>query len=438
MILVVGYVRVSTIEQEQGFGREAQEARIRKYCQDQGLPAPEIVQESKSGESILGRHELKVIMARTKSVVELGGEAHVVFAVLDRLSRHLIDQESLYLQALRTRVRLHSTNPSENDTLDPTQADDPARTLIRQVFGVLNQFERSVIRQRLDSGKEQKSNQGGWCGGRIPYGFRAENQDLVIHPREAAVVQMMFRYHQKGYTLRDIAAIMTVKTGEKWSFGRLQKIINNEERYHGHINTHYRGQMAQRPDLAILDQPAGSFGEVCVKNHKKALTALLDMDPKQYGKQVSMPALAEITGLPEDVCMGIAVRHGVPLKYSKPKSNHLIESQHLTDYYRAFQKTAGDGLDEQELTGAAVEYRDPTTLYGELEKQFKQHNTDHLPAGVVDLDAIHRKAGAEQGSRPVVPGECIPRQETAREGREEGTIQDLEKDISSLDKDLEL
>lgn len=159
-MLVLGYVRVSSTEQEQGFGPQVQEAAIRSYCREHQLGEPEIVHESASAENIVQRVEIKAVLHRVKAAQAAGTPAHVVFYRLDRLARNLSDQEVVVGLALTHRFRLHSTFSAEADTLNPAYAGDPMRTLIRQVFGMFAQFERATIQGRLDAGLAEKAKRG--------------------------------------------------------------------------------------------------------------------------------------------------------------------------------------------------------------------------------------------------------------------------------------
>ena len=105
---------------------------------------------------------------------------------------------------------LFSTSPAEAGCLidDP---DDPSRALIRQILGAVSQYERAMIRLRMRSGKARKKDQGGYAGGGVPLGFRAEGRELVEDPDEQAVLARVRELHGAGSSLRQIVAALTVE-----------------------------------------------------------------------------------------------------------------------------------------------------------------------------------------------------------------------------------
>ena len=255
-MLVLGYVRVSSIEQESGYGPQVQEEAIRSFCTDQGLPAPEIVHESMSGESIAKRKEFLQVLDRAKYEQESGGEAHIVFYRLDRLSRTLIDQETVVGTALRAGFRLHSTQASEADTLDPAYAGDPMRTAFRQLMGMFAQLERATIQARLDSGLHEKAKTGKSTGGRLPFGYMSWKQDIVVDPSEIDIVKRVFELHHHGLDLASIVAVAAREFPEKcssWNKSTVSRMLHRRELYaQGRYRTRVAVHATDRPELIVI------------------------------------------------------------------------------------------------------------------------------------------------------------------------------------------
>jgi DNA invertase Pin-like site-specific DNA recombinase len=257
-VLVLGYVRVSTIEQESGFGPEVQTRAIQEFCQQNGLSSPEIICESMSGESLLARHEIKQVLARVEQAQESGTPAHVVFYRLDRLARDLIDQESVVVRSMRSGFRMHSTMPAEADTLNPAMVGDPMRTAIRQFFGIFNQLEKATIQMRLEGGLFAKARTGGSTGGRLPFGYYASNQDIAVHPQEAPAVRRAFALHTQGLDLASIAAVLAREFPEQcghWSKSFVKRVLDRKDLYvHGHYRTRVGVEAVRRPELVIVSE----------------------------------------------------------------------------------------------------------------------------------------------------------------------------------------
>lgn len=254
--LVLGYVRVSAVEQEQGFGPEEQTRRIHAYCEERDLGTPEIIYESKSGESIIKRAELHMLLARAEAAVEDDCEVHIAFPGLDRLARNLIDQESVVTRSQRCGIRIHSTLSSENDTLDPAYADDPMRVAIRQFFGIINQLDRAIIQRRLDGGLARKAAAGGFTGGRLPFGYRSQDQEIEIDEEQAAVVRRIFAAAEHGLDQGTIASIVGSQWPTlcgHWHKRQVGRILARKDLYcGGRYRPRMGAQEIDRPDLIIV------------------------------------------------------------------------------------------------------------------------------------------------------------------------------------------
>jgi site-specific DNA recombinase len=255
-MLTLGYVRVSSIEQEQGFGPEVQEAAIRAYCREHALGDPEIAHESASAESIVQRVEIKALLHRAKQAQDGGTPAHVVFYRLDRLARNLLDQESVVGLSLKHGFRLHSTFSAEAEPLDPAYAGDPMRVAIRQFFGIFSQLERATIQGRLDAGLAAKAKQGGSTGGKPPFGYWCVNQDVAIDPEAAEIVRLVYQLHQRGFDQRSIAAQCARQCPQRcasWGNTQVSRILKRKALYgQGHYKSRMGEAVVVRPELCIL------------------------------------------------------------------------------------------------------------------------------------------------------------------------------------------
>ncbi len=222
---VVGYVRVSSTSQEDGGSLHVQEQVIRAYCKTEGLRLVTIVQDVVSGSvGIDGRPGLATALA----MVETGKVSALVVYKLDRLARDLLLQETI-IGRLQTKGHavLSCCEPSTNGTADPT------RDLIRQVLGVIAQYERAMIRQRTAAGRALKAANGGYIGGQPPYGFASSPAGLVTLSHEASTVDLIQRLRTEGLTYRAIAARLDAegirtRKGTQWQAKVIHSIINRK------------------------------------------------------------------------------------------------------------------------------------------------------------------------------------------------------------------
>lgn len=202
-IRAIGYRRVSTSEQVQGNGLEVQEQGIRRYCKDNNLRLLEVVGD----EGISGSNGLDARVGLASCLVRLEtGEADcLVVYRLDRLARDFVLQE-LLVNRLRERgkpIRSVMEPDIETDT------DDPTKVLVRQIIGSIGQYERALVRGRLQAGKMIKKARGGYVGGQPGYGHRADETELVEDREESVIVATVLTMRAAGASYRSIATALT-------------------------------------------------------------------------------------------------------------------------------------------------------------------------------------------------------------------------------------
>jgi DNA invertase Pin-like site-specific DNA recombinase len=86
--------------------------------------------------------------------------------------------------------------------------DDPMRTAMRQMIGVFSQLERGMIASRMRAGRRLKAERGGYAYGRPPYGYRAENRELVPNELEQMAMTLAWNLRADGASLRLIASTL--------------------------------------------------------------------------------------------------------------------------------------------------------------------------------------------------------------------------------------
>jgi DNA invertase Pin-like site-specific DNA recombinase len=232
MARLVAYLRVSTDRQaEHGLGLEIQAAAIKSWAKDHGHRIVLWAQD----EGVSGSNGLETREALPQALAALQSRtaAGLVVYRLDRLARDLVLQEQLLAEIKRLGADTHTTSSAEAGYLadDP---DDPSRKLIRQILGAVNEYERSMIRLRLRSGRARKRHNGGYAYGPPPLGYRAEGRQLVTDDHERQVVERIRELRAEGRSLRQIAEVLTAegfkpKRSTTWHPGSLRLIINRLE-----------------------------------------------------------------------------------------------------------------------------------------------------------------------------------------------------------------
>ena len=156
------YIRVSTEKQaDEGFSLDAQEMRLRAYCEAQQwnvCPNHIYVDAGISGKST-DREQFQAMMQAAKD----GSVKRIVTMKLDRLARN-------------TKDFLSIVDTLQNDGCDLVLIKESFDTSTPQgkfaltMFAAIAELEASTITERVMTGKAQKAADGGYNGSRCPLG----------------------------------------------------------------------------------------------------------------------------------------------------------------------------------------------------------------------------------------------------------------------------
>ena len=227
---VVGYLRVSTDRQaEEGTGLDYQRRGIEVWAAANGVEVIAFfADEGISGsEPIEGRQGLFHAMGMLSRDYVDG----IVVWKLDRLARDVVLQEVLYRDIVLKGGELYSTFSSENDTLRDPQ--DPTQEMVRVILGAVAQLERKMLKARSMAGKAEKRAQGGYIGGRTPFGQRASGVrgQLEPDPEQMETIEMMVDLRKKGFGYERIARELDkrgrpTQRGGPWTRVSVRDILN--------------------------------------------------------------------------------------------------------------------------------------------------------------------------------------------------------------------
>lgn len=224
---IVAYLRVSTDRQaDEGFGLEVQEQAIRAWARGQGRIVAVCKDRVSGSTDAIDRPGL----AQALGLVQSRKADAIVVARIDRLARDLVLNEWVRAEIVRAGGELRSVSSHEDIYLrhDP---DDPTGTLVRQILGAIAQYERSMIRLRMQAGKELKRRAGGYAGGKPPYGWRAVDGQLVVDLDEQREIRRMKAWRKRGISYREIAErlnddLIPSRTGSVWMGNTVRRIVN--------------------------------------------------------------------------------------------------------------------------------------------------------------------------------------------------------------------
>ncbi len=220
----LGYLRVSTKQQIDKYGFPAQKRTILEYAESHGF---EIVDWFEEG--ITGYSEERPEMTKI-----LNGEYDVDYLIVaksDRFARNIEYYYALKLQLRKIGIDLVSAN----EDFGSMGILKPAMEALVASYA---EIERITINQRTSGGRETKRRIGGYCGGKVPYGYDTMNGALVINPEQAKVVQRIYELRDQGMSLRNICDELNElgfksSRGGKFNPSTVKVILDNENTYKG-------------------------------------------------------------------------------------------------------------------------------------------------------------------------------------------------------------
>jgi DNA invertase Pin-like site-specific DNA recombinase len=224
--LVIGYIRVSTLEQaREGHSLEAQEARLRAWAALQDSPLDRIIADDGYSARSLDRPGMREFLA----LVEGGKVARLLIARLDRITRSLRDLLELVERFHRHRVEFVSVA----DSIDTSNASG---RLVLNLLGSIIQWQRENTAEATAETMASMMRQGRRVSRNPHFGYRLGPPRLVAmsnganrwitglepDPREQEAIALMRAWRAEGCSLGRISAELeargfTARSGRRLS-----------------------------------------------------------------------------------------------------------------------------------------------------------------------------------------------------------------------------
>jgi site-specific DNA recombinase len=216
------YCRVSTEEQaSEGYSISAQLQTLRQYTSLYGWQiAEEYVDEGISGKDIKGRPAMQRLIAD----VDKDKFQAVLVWKISRLSRNMLD--TLVLLDKFEEYDIKFISYSENfDT------SSPIGKLVVQLMASIAEMERNTLSENVKLGMTQRAREGSWNGG-VVFGYDSVEKELIVNPKEAEIVHLIFTLYAEGSGLKAIAnhlnkASYRTKRGKHFSINGIATILDN-------------------------------------------------------------------------------------------------------------------------------------------------------------------------------------------------------------------
>jgi len=228
LLKVIGYARVSTAEQAaQGLSIDAQEARIRAWCEATGAELVEVVrEEGVSGTKLLGERPGGRRIAHLIDARRPTADA-VVVVRMDRLGRDAAEQIALLKRFRQGRVGLVAI-------AQQIDLATPHGRAMAQIGAVFNELERALIAERTTEALAELRQQGrAW--NHAPFGWRAVEGHLQPDADEQRTLTRIRKLRSSEMGYLKIADTLNAeghptKRGGSWQAASVRSVLRSAER----------------------------------------------------------------------------------------------------------------------------------------------------------------------------------------------------------------
>ena len=229
---LVGYLRVSSDGQVDGYGLDRQERDIRRWAKANGHRVVHWCRdEGRSGVlDVADRPGLSCAIEALSSGMASG----LVVGNIDRLARALTVQEATLALVWKLDGAVFTAESGEVAKDDP---DDPMRTAIRQVMGVFAELDRKNVTKRLRDGRRAKAATGKKAVGAYGYGYRGagkgRERDAAPDASEQVAVRRILELRDGGSSYREIANVLDSeglppRRAKQWSPMSIRSVVERE------------------------------------------------------------------------------------------------------------------------------------------------------------------------------------------------------------------
>ena len=276
------YARYST-DMQRTESITAQIRAMEQYCKQQHWSVvAKYIDEAKSATTDRRPQFLQMIEDSSQKQFDI-----VLVHKLDRFSRNRYDSAFYKRKLKRNGVTLCSVL----ERID----DSPESIILEAVLeGISEYYSRNLSREVM-KGMKENAYQCKHCGGAAPLGYDVDkNGYLVINPREAEAVVLIYQMFIDGYNRKEIADYLNArgyvtKAGKPFGYNSFIAILKNAK-YTGefvfnHIDAkdydHKRSSTRFKPESEVIRIPNGCPAIIPLEMFQKA------QELKQLGKAIN-------------------------------------------------------------------------------------------------------------------------------------------------------
>lgn len=153
---------------------------------------------------------------------------YIITKSISRLSRNVLDTLTI-IRSLKARgINIYF----EKENLNSLEAEKEIDIAFN---GVLAQEESRNLSENVQWGYKRKFESGDDFVGKIPMGYKRDNDEWIVVPEEADIIRKIYQLYLEGSTLQQIKEyledhqIKTATGKEAWATAVIQKILKNEK-----------------------------------------------------------------------------------------------------------------------------------------------------------------------------------------------------------------
>jgi site-specific DNA recombinase len=258
------YTRISTDEENQPTSLHSQRERLEAFVASQEGWQVVAHEEDRATGTKLDRPGLQ-------AALELAREGKIDLLLVyrvDRLSRKVRQLAQLAEELDGAGVALRSAT-------EPFDTGAAAGRMMLQMLAVFAEFEHATIVDRITAGIERRAKEGRWASGRVAFGYRRDEQKLVVPAdHEAPVVKRIFRlYTEDRLGTTSIARLLADEhapaPARGWQPATIQWLLQNEA-YLGRVN--WRGQSYPGLHEPLVDEQTFQAAQALLRERGEDLT----------------------------------------------------------------------------------------------------------------------------------------------------------------------
>ena len=158
----------------------------------------------------------------------------VIVYAIDRFGRNSIEIAVNKQRLKKNNKTLISATQRTSENIDGTKNLDGI--LLENVYIGLAEYYSAELSQKVKRGLHQNRLNGKFCGGQLLYGYKLENQKIIINEEEARIVRYIYKEYASGIPLKKIILYLKEKgiyhKGKSLNYSKIYHILRSK-RYTG-------------------------------------------------------------------------------------------------------------------------------------------------------------------------------------------------------------